>query len=226
MVRMGYPQLKDMLNDSGKRPIAIWGLRTYLAQLASSEPDEAKSLLPANLEAMSGEELFQVYDTYLQDKLQGSPLEDCQELERAAAPSAEARVNKKGRPVLRRVWYLCIICDVSRIGIRGFKLRRSVASRPTKMLRQFGRIGQSTNHTIRALKPRWAGPKLLRSVSAVDFLVPSKAWERGMRCKDATLRPFVGTLRVESPSGSALTSGRKRVLRGDGVTRPAKQRNE
>ena len=34
-------------------------------------------------------------------------------------------------------------------------------------------------------------------------IVPSKAWERGMRCKEATLKLFVGTLRVESPSGSA-----------------------
>ena len=43
----------------------------------------------------------------------------------------------------------------------------------------------------------------LRFVLEVDVIVPSKAWERGMRCKDATLKPFVGTLRVESPSGSA-----------------------
>ena len=34
-------------------------------------------------------------------------------------------------------------------------------------------------------------------------IVPSKAWEGRMRCKDAALKPFVGTLRVESPSGSA-----------------------
>ncbi len=39
--------------------------------------------------------------------------------------------------------------------------------------------------------------------TSVVNIVPSKAWERGMRCKAATLKPFVGTLRVESPSGSA-----------------------
>ena len=91
MVWMGHAQLKEMFHDADKRPIAVWGLRTYLAQLANSEPDEAKSLLRTNLEAMSDEELLQAYDTYLQKKLQGSPLEDCRELERAAAPSAEAR---------------------------------------------------------------------------------------------------------------------------------------
>ncbi len=36
-----------------------------------------------------------------------------------------------------------------------------------------------------------------------DNFVPSKAWEGRMRCKDTNLKPFVGTLRVESPSGSA-----------------------
>ena len=40
-------------------------------------------------------------------------------------------------------------------------------------------------------------------LAEVDFIVPSKAWEGRMRCKEANLKPFVGTLWVESPSGSA-----------------------
>ena len=42
-----------------------------------------------------------------------------------------------------------------------------------------------------------------RKVPSVDYIVPSKAWERGMKCKEANLKPFIGILRVESPSGSA-----------------------
>ena len=34
-------------------------------------------------------------------------------------------------------------------------------------------------------------------------IAPSKAWERRMRCRDTTLKPFEGTSRVEVPSGSA-----------------------
>ena len=91
LIWMGHAQLKEMLNDSDKRPIAIWGLQTYLAQTDVSKPKEAKSLLPANPETMSGEELLQAYEAYLQKNVQGSHLEDCQELERTAAPSAKAR---------------------------------------------------------------------------------------------------------------------------------------
>ncbi len=36
-------------------------------------------------------------------------------------------------------------------------------------------------------------------------------------------KPFVGTLRVTSPARQSLASGRKRVLRGAGVTRAAKR---
>lgn len=89
MAWMGHAQLEKMLNDSDKRPIAVWGLRAYLAKDAKS--DDAESLLPTNLEAMSDEQLLRAYDMYLQKKFRGSPLEDCQELERAAAPSAKAR---------------------------------------------------------------------------------------------------------------------------------------
>src|SRR5512135_2709915 len=41
---------------------------------------------------------------------------------------------------------------------------------------------------------------------------------------DVTRKPFVGTLRVTSPARQSLASGRKRVLRGAGVTRAAKRR--
>jgi hypothetical protein len=37
-------------------------------------------------------------------------------------------------------------------------------------------------------------------------------------------KPFVGTLRVIKPVRQRLASDRKRVLRGGGVTRPAKRR--
>ena len=38
------------------------------------------------------------------------------------------------------------------------------------------------------------------------------------------LKPFVGTLRVIKPVRKSLANSRKRVLRGVGVTRPAKRR--
>ena len=38
------------------------------------------------------------------------------------------------------------------------------------------------------------------------------------------LKPFVGTLRVIKPVRESLANSRKRVLRGVGVTRPAKRR--
>ena len=60
----------------------------------------------------------------------------------------------------------------------------------------------STLPTYRGVHDRRVKPSS-RFLAEVDFIVPSKAWERGMRCKEADLKPFVGTLRVESPSGSA-----------------------
>ena len=126
MVWMGHAQLKEMFHDADKRPIAVWGLRTYTAQLANSEPDEAKSLLRTNLEAMSDEELLQAYNTFLQKKLQGSPLEDCRELERAAAPSAgSSGVNGRVRPVIHGGRYLRTLCDPSRVGSRIQAAKRS-----------------------------------------------------------------------------------------------------
>jgi predicted ATPase with chaperone activity len=38
--------------------------------------------------------------------------------------------------------------------------------------------------------------------AAVEVIAPSKAWGRRMRCNEATLKPSVGALRVESPSSS------------------------
>ena len=55
--------------------------------------------------------------------------------------------------------------------------------------------------------------------ASVDFIVPSEAWEGRMRCRDAALKPFVGTLRVESPSGSACGSPGAATPRGDPVLR-------
>ena len=91
LIWMGHAQLKEMLNDSDKRPIAIWGLQTYLAQTKVSKSMETEPLKAANPATMSGEELLQAYETYLQEIVKGSHLEDCQELERTAAPSDEAR---------------------------------------------------------------------------------------------------------------------------------------
>jgi hypothetical protein len=41
---------------------------------------------------------------------------------------------------------------------------------------------------------------------------------------DVSLKPFSGTLRVSKPVRKSLANNRKRVLRGAGVTRPAKRR--
>ena len=50
----------------------------------------------------------------------------------------------------------------------------------------------------------WHGPGGAKPfVTEDDNFRAKQAWERRMRCKEATLKPFVGTLRVESPSGSA-----------------------
>jgi hypothetical protein len=36
----------------------------------------------------------------------------------------------------------------------------------------------------------------------VDVIVPSEAWERRKRCKEANLKPLIGILRAESPPGA------------------------
>jgi len=41
---------------------------------------------------------------------------------------------------------------------------------------------------------------------------------------DVSWKPFIGTMRVTKPVRQSLASSRKRVLRGVGVTRPAKRR--
>ena len=40
-------------------------------------------------------------------------------------------------------------------------------------------------------------------VTADDAIAPSKAWEGRLRCNQGTLRPFIGTLRVEIPFNKA-----------------------
>jgi hypothetical protein len=49
-----------------------------------------------------------------------------------------------------------------------------------------------------------------------------EAWERRTRLE--TLKPFIGTLRVNESRPAELAGSRKRVLRGGGVTLPAKRR--
>ena len=36
------------------------------------------------------------------------------------------------------------------------------------------------------------------TVTSVDVIAPCKTWERRMRCKEAALKPFDGTLRVKA----------------------------
>ena len=56
-----------------------------------------------------------------------------------------------------------------------------------------------------------------------DVLALRQTWERRMDV-GYTLKPFDGTLRVTKPVRKSLANSRKRVLRGVGVTRPAKRR--
>jgi hypothetical protein len=62
-----------------------------------------------------------------------------------------------------------------------------------------GLVGQECRENRRLRALAWQ----CRFVVEVDAIVPSEAWERRMRCREANLKPLIGVLRVESPPGRA-----------------------
>jgi predicted Ser/Thr protein kinase len=85
--------------------------------------------------------------------------------------------------------------------------------------------GELVSHIVRAANRVFARPSNdLRPFNSYEERDCAKqAWERGMRCRN-TSKPFIETLRVTKPVQESGTSTWKRVLRGGGVTRPAKRR--